>query len=193
VSSLSFLAGVSTRLRAIICSGLGADGSLGSAAQARSIPSGRFLDGAAQPSFRSTSYPPDRIDRAVKLRWRGAVANPIPANPRDGKSIRIVRVTIDVAYVSAHGLEQRLRPIAGETQDEAIEVGSRGISDAERIDAAVTWSELYGASPATDPPICLIYRDGETTIEELGPIYVASSPYRLHLDKNQGQTYDPVP
>lgn len=196
-----YLTAIAARVKAITCQGLGVDGSLGTAAQTRAIPvtgggpsnGPWFRDAVQHASLTDPEFPSAAFDRALKLRWMGSRPDQIPNNPRDGTVIRIVRLVIDIGYFHGKGLESFIHLIGGETASgDTTELGKRGLSDGERIEYALTWSELYQASPVTDPFIVNCYRDGETTSQTLGGgRYVASSPYKLTLQLDQSHSYDP--
>lgn len=188
-----FFDAVEARILAVVCSGRGADGSLGPDALARSIPSGRFRKPANDASVRDPAYPAAELDRAVSIEWLSVEDDPDAlSNERDTRQLRQARFNLLVGY--AAGIDAsayvHLASGTGETQAGAAAYPHRrALSDAERIRRALAWGPLV---QGTTPEIVQCVREGATALEpiDLGRV-LSITPYRVTLEVNMTTTFDP--
>lgn len=188
-----FFDAVEARVLAVVCSGRGADGSLGADAQARSITAGRFRKPANDASVRDPAYPAAELDRAVSVEWLSVEDDPDTlSNERDTKQLRQARFNLLVGYAAGIDASAFVHLASGTTETQAGAAAypyRRALSDAERIRRALAWGPLV---QGTTPEIVQCVRDGATTLEpiDLGRV-VAITPYRLTLEVDMTTTFDP--
>lgn len=157
------------RLKAILCRGRGADGSLGAEAQARAIAAGRLRYSAVPLSDIPVSG--NALDRALYIRgWnldRGG------AGPNVGfvdKREQLVNIETCVGYLQSPPLVNLVHLAAGETAAwNVTEPGIRAAEDARRIELALCFPVLLqGNLGEHDARIINITPQGPTRDERLG-------------------------
>ena len=180
------------RLLAIVCDARGADGSLGSDAQAKSIPVGRFRRAQDGSSLRDPSYPAGAFDRAVRVDWLSE-ADDGSNNPLDGPHFYAARVSVTHAILYGSALSAAVSTATGETAATvALQPQERALMDARRIRRALACPDLLRASGDTDPVPLACVREGETTLEDLGNgRMLAVSMYTLRWQSNNANADDP--
>jgi hypothetical protein len=188
-----FFNALEERIFAVVCGGRGASGALGPAAQARSIPAGRFRTSPDDASVRDPEYPAPALDRAVSIEWISVEDDPDSiTNEYDTRQLRQARFSLLVAYVVGPANAAFVRTIAGETAATAAAYPTRrALSDAERIRRALSWHGLV-AGDGLAPDVVQLHRDGPTTVESLSPgVMLSVTPYRATLEVDITQVFDP--
>lgn len=188
-----YLDEIEARMAAVLCDGRGADGTLGTDAQGRAIPAGRFRwtrDGVSQ---RDPAIPDAERDHALSFDWTSAADSPDDSNEIDGDAIRHVRLELLVAYVEGPALAQLAFPSPGTGETKAAAVANarkRALSDAERIRRALCFPSLFGGGTA--PEIIGCSREGASTIERLtSGVLLCATTYLLILAVPMGSDFDP--
>lgn len=189
----TLLATFVTRTDAILGQGRGADGSLGAGAQLRSIPAGVF-----RPTPNNAPLSDDRIgtesfDRAYRREVIDIGSGPYARNTLASSQLRQARIAFEVGYVYGQAADfVRLWPGTTESAPTAVwEARERALSDAERIDRALTFAGLYQES-GDDPAIVYIDRVGTTDLLDLGAgRLIARTVYTVTLQENVATNYQP--
>lgn len=159
-----------TRILAVI-QGRGNDGSLGTDALARAVPNAdQFRPTDASP--RQAAFPAQAYDRGLFLRWDGVGDHPFLDSRMADYGEREFSLVIEVGYIGtpAQSGMTHLLPSTSETAANAARYArERALSDAERIDRALTWYELTGGSlDANNQSIIEVTRElNKSPIEEL--------------------------
>ena len=175
------------RLTAIVVDGRGADGSLGAEAQARSIPAGRFRRASQNLPLRDPNYPGGAFDRAVRVDWL-AESDDTPNNPVNHPHFYVARVSVSHGVLYGPALAGATALASGESASVAVaDYQERALSDARRIRRALACNALI--RDAADTVSCPIgcFRDGETTLDDLGGgrLVVSSGlVFRYRLDNS---------
>lgn len=184
---------IKARLVSVVCGGRGADGSLGPDALRCSIPVGRFRKGLRNVPLRDAGYPKGGFDRATRWTWVDATDEDDPNNDVDGVSLQLVRVRLEVGYLTGAGDEAfvKLAGGTGETTAGALlDPEARSINDALRIRRALGWPEIVQGA-GIDPALYSCHRQGPTTLEDLGKgRALASTVYVVRLELNNATAYD---
>ena len=187
------LAGVTARVDAILSQGRGADGSLGTPAQVRSIPAGVFRPSPNNAPLTDERVGTESFDRAYRREELTIQDEPYANNTLSSSQLRVMRVALDVGYVYGQA-SAFIHTWPGSTESAATviwEARSRAISDAERIKRALCFQPLYqGASD--DPVIVCITREGATEFQDLGAgRLIARTVFSVTLELDVSQDYDP--
>lgn len=178
---------------AILAQGRGADGSLGSPAQDRSIPSGAFRASPRNAPLADPQVGTESFDRAYRVEELSIGDPPYAFNTLSSAQLRVLRLALDVGYVYGEASAFiHAWPSSKESAATVIwEARQRAISDAERIKRALTFRALY-QDASDDPIIVCITRDGDTQIMDLGAgRLVARTVYAVTLQLDVTQDYDP--
>ena len=187
----AYLDEIETRLGAVLFSGRGADGALGSDALARSIPEGRFRWSQDGVSQRDPAIPAAERDRALSIDWE-SISDSDDSNELDGEAIRWARFTLLVAYAEGPALEDYVH-VASVTETQATAVANarkRALSDAERIRRAICFPALFGGG--TSPTIIGCDREGASVVERLTEgVLLCATTYRLILAVPMATSFDP--
>lgn len=154
---------VQDRLRAVI-EGRGADGSLGSAAQARACTVDRYR--TTETTDPSTLDGP-ALDRACNVSLSTAgdlIPRNVHCNERQVRAVLEVRI----AYAAAPAQWELVHGEASnpDKQTAAADWGVRALDDAREIERALTWYELTGND--TTPVIEQVAPLGDATLNDLG-------------------------
>lgn len=184
---------VEDRLHAVLCSGRGSDGALGTDAQARAVPAGHFRRPQTDASVRDPQYPPEELDRAVSIEWLSIEDTNEVHNEYDSAAIRTVRCNVLVGYVAAPALSGLAHELGGETEAGAVaHWRRRALGDAERIKRALCFLGLAGGTLSDGVEWVGCTRDGATTLEDLGEgRALSSSPYVLTIAYTLTTAYTP--
>lgn len=183
----ALLDGFRTRALAILCSGRGADGSLGSVAQNRAIAANRFRPSPSNAPLESIGV--ESLDRAVRLAPLSIADTPGPNNELSSAQLRVVLVALDVGYVqgaTSAFVDTKGAEVAATVQYTARE---RAVSDAETIKRALTLPALYQDSN-DDPVLVDIRRDGASAITDLGDRIICRTVYAVTLQLNATTAYN---
>lgn len=157
---------VQNRFRAIV-QGLGADGSLGAAAQARACTVDRFRV-TEQPDPSAPDATAQALDRGTNVTLT-AVSDLIPRNVYcNERQVRAV-LEIRVGYAAAPSQWQLVHDEATDSdkQAAAADWGVRALDDARELERALTWYELTGLAPLS-PAIERVAPLGEVQLTDLG-------------------------
>ena len=161
-----YLSAVSDRINAVLSQGRGADGSLGTEAQTRSIAVGTFRAQADNAALDDPAFPAEAFDRGYVLRFITAVDDPTPNNPYQTPQFDRVQLVVTVGYAYSVGTSNVIDNVGTETQaGAALRPDQRAISDGRRIKRALEFSDLRGLD--TDPAMVEMTR-GTTTWQDLG-------------------------
>lgn len=185
---------IESRFAAVLEQARGQSG-LGTLAAARYIPTGRFRRAGNKAALDDAAYPVQEFDAAYDLTWLGLQdTGPDPANPLDGQTLRLARVTLRVGYVYGKGSTAFVDTAAGDTASAVVlqnTARQRALSDAERIYRAVAITDIFD-STTTDPQWQLMRREGATTVADLGGgRLLSSTTYVLLLTLDASSAYDP--
>ena len=191
-----FFSAPETRLLAVLCSGRGADGTLGTQATNRSIPSGRFVRGAAHAPLRDPGYDIASLDRAVQLAVRSDLEAPALDNPEADPGHAWVRVEVATGYVYGSGNTGFVHVAAGTAETAAWAVLNperRALADFRRQKRALECCDLVrdGTGETSLPPIIEAQLDGAGQWVDLGGgrgLWVAT--YRVIVEYNRSTVYD---
>jgi len=184
------LAGVVTRLDAILRGGRGADGSLGADAQARAIPADRYRKGIDGASLRDVAYPANAFDRAYSLEWGDLSYVEERGNEACSRILVRVRLDLLLGHLYGTGHATLIRTIGTEVAATvALQGRQRAIGDVARIRRAVCFGPLHGSD--TEPPIVSIEMAEGTSVEDLGDRLLTTVPLSVALSLSQTEAYTP--
>lgn len=189
----TLLATFVTRTDAILGQGRGADGSLGAGAQLRSIPAGVFRPTPNNAPLTDERIGSESIDRAYRREVMSIGSGPYARNTLASSQLRQARIAFDVGYIYGQATDfVRLWPGTTESASTSVwEARERALSDAERIERALTFAGLYQES-GDDPAIVYIMRDGDTNLLDLGAgRLIARTVYVVTLQENVATNYQP--
>lgn len=183
----ALLDGFRTRVLAIVCNGRGADGTLGSQAQNRSIAANRYRPSANNAPLESLGT--ESFDRAVRVAPVSIGDTPFINNELSSAQLRVTSVMLDVGYVQ--GTTPAFVDAKGGESAATVQYTARerAISDAEMIKRALTFPELYQAA-GDDPEIVEIHRDGRSEVVEMGDRIICRTVYSVTLQLNATTTYN---
>ena len=162
---------VETRLDAILLTGRGSDGSLGTDAQAVAIPSGKYRRRARPTSLRDRAYPPEEYDRTLDYVWSASEDEPEPSNEYQSPQLRRYRLDLQVGYLWGESWITyiRHRSATGETQAHAATYPyARQANDAEELRLALAFPGLFQVA-GDSPFIVGITPAGPRTYTDVGP------------------------
>lgn len=181
-----------TRIEAIVSGGRGADGSLGTLAQQRSIPADRFRKALENVDLRDPAYPSAQMDRAYRLDLLSVTDTPLANNAYSDTWLRDVSLQVIVGYVHGDGNVAWPKLLTNETAATAVRYSAdRAFSDAERIRRALDCQELFsGTVSAVGLVTCT--RSGASVLEQLpdGRL-LAATIYSVTIQLDATQNYDP--
>lgn len=155
---------VQALLRSIV-EGLGADGSLGVAAQARAVPVDRFRT-TEVPDPSTYEMDGSAVDRATNVSLRDP-ADLIPRNVYCNERQVVAVLEVRVAYVAAPSLSGLVHDEA-DPDEAAADWAIRALDDARTLERALTWYELTSPSPAITPVIEQVKPLGPAQTTDLG-------------------------
>lgn len=181
------------RTDAILAQGRGADGSLGAGAQLRSIPSGVFRPTPNNAPLTDDRLGSESVDRAYRREVMDIGSGPYARNTLASSQLRLARIAFEVGYVYGQASAfVRVWPGTTESASTSVwEARERAISDAERIERAMTFAGLYQES-GDDPMIVYLMRDGTTDLLDLGAgRLIARTVYVVTLEENVSTNYQP--
>lgn len=181
------------RLYDIMVNGRGANGSLGSDAQAKSIPVGRFRQARMNAPLRDTTYPSVDFDRAVFVEWLADADDPTINNPIDNPQHRVARVAICNAVTYGNAVTDFL--VLSGTESAATVIDQprqRALNDSARLQRALGNPDLLRGGTVLDPVPLACVREGGTTIEDMGGgRMLATTVYALRYQMDNATAYDP--
>lgn len=181
------------RLYDIMVNGRGANGSLGSDAQAKSIPVGRFRQARMNAPLRDTTYPSVDFDRAVFVEWLADADDPTINNPVDNPQHRVARVAICNAVTYGNAVTDFL--VLSGTESAATVIDQprqRALNDSARLQRALGNPDLLRGGTVLDPVPLACVREGGTTIEDMGGgRMLATTVYALRYQMDNATAYDP--
>jgi len=183
----ALLDGFRTRALAIVCSGRGVDGSLGSVAQNRAIAANRFRPSPSNAPLDAIGV--ESLDRGVRIAPLSIADTPFANNEFSSAQLRVLSVAIDVGYVQ--GATPAFVDTKGAESASSVQYTARerAISDAETIKRALTLPALYQDS-GDDPIIVEIHRDGASVISDLGDRVICRTVYSVTLQLNATTAYN---
>lgn len=153
---------VQDRLRDIV-TGLGIDGSLGAAAQARAIPVEHFRP-TENPDPSTNDAP--ALDRAVNVSL-GALAERVPRNVYCNEVQWTATLELRVSYAAAPAQWQLVHDEADEAakREASADWAVRAMDDVRTLDRALTWFEFWAG---VAPTIEQVLPRGEAITTDLG-------------------------
>lgn len=183
----ALLDGFRTRALAIVCSGRGVDGSLGSVAQSRAIAANRFRPSPSNGPLESVGM--ESLDRGVRIAPLSIGDAPFANNELSSAQLRVLLVALDVGYVQ--GTTPAFVDTKGAESAATVQYTARerAISDAETIKRALTLPALYQDS-GDDPVIVEIHRDGASVITDLGDRVICRTIYSVTLQLTATTAYN---
>ena len=141
---------VDTRLNAILQDGRGANGALGSEAQARSIPAGSFRRATDNAPLSDPQFPAEAFDCGYVLRFDASTDDPAPNNPYASPQIERSTLSVVVGYAQSAGMVGFVHTRGSEVAATCVaRAPQRALSDAMRIKRAIEFGPLRGVD--TDP------------------------------------------
>lgn len=188
-----YLDDVFDRIHAVLCEGRGADGSLGTTAQERSIAAGQFRRPSSDASLRDPQYPGGDFDTAVCIQWDGSKDEPGISNEMDPSALTTERCTILVGYLYGTALSGMIRARGSESSSTvALNWRRRAGGDARRIKQALCWHDLTSGTLGNGVSIVAVRRQGESTLEDLGEGRALSvTTYEITLSTPRGSSLNP--
>ena len=111
-----YLSAVEARLDAILASGRGVNGALGSAAQARAITAGTFRRQSDNAALDDPSFPAEAFDRGYTLRFTAAAPDPATNNPFQTPQFSRITLVVTVGYLYSAALPAFVDAQGTETQ-----------------------------------------------------------------------------
>ena len=99
-----YLSAVEARLDAILASGRGVNGALGSAAQARAIAAGTFRRQSDNAALDDPSFPAEAFDRGYTLRFTAAAPDPATNTPFQTPQFSRITLVVTVGYIYSAAL-----------------------------------------------------------------------------------------
>lgn len=189
-----YLDDVVDRIHAVLCQGRGADGALGTDAQARSIAAGQFRRPSNDLTLRDPQYPGGDFDTAACILWDSSQDEPDVDNELDPNALTTERFTLLVGYLYGAGLEGLMRTRGSESAaTAAANWRRRAIGDARRIKQALCFTGLSGGALSSGVSIVGMQREGATTLEELPDAgrAISVTVYQAKLLTPRGSSYNP--
>jgi hypothetical protein len=152
-----YLSAIEARLDAILASGRGTDGSLGTEAQARAIAAGTFRRQSDNAALDDPGFPAEAFDRGYTLRFTAAAPDPATNNPYQSPQFSRLTLVVTVGYLYSAALPALVDAQGSETQAAAVfRADRRALSDGWRIERALVFPALRGLD--TDPVMVVCSR-----------------------------------
>lgn len=180
------------RFVAILESARGADGSLGSGAQARAIAAGAFRrvpDGAPLDDPACTR---ELADRGYEVHYDGWADDPSPANPLDGSQVVRLPILLKIGWAYGRDGAAFAATAGAETKTaDVLATRSRAVAESWRAVRAVTFPDLVKSS-STPVAILTCQAAGPTTLQDTGRGYLMSvSPLEVWLSIDTTAAHTP--
>ena len=181
---------VEARINAILQSGRGADGSLGSEVTSRAIPAGTFRQVADNAPLTDPSFPAEAFDRGYVLRFDAAEDDPTPNNPYQSVQFQRTVLSVMVGYVQTTALAGIVDAVGSEVAaTEVTRADRRALSDSMRIKRALEFGPLRGAD--TDPVMVEVTRLDATNTDLGNGRLVCTTRLRLVIQYDATTAYGP--
>lgn len=181
---------VETRIDAILKGGRGADGALGTDAQARSIAADVFRRSAEGASLRDVAYPLNNFDRTYALEWGGQGPSEARFNMAHDRALVRIQLNLLLGHVAGRGHSEFVRTVGGETKATAVlRPRLRANGDVHRLRRALCFGDLY--SGGTEPPIANIEQTEATSVEDLGDRLLTTIPFVVVINASNSLSYTP--
>lgn len=186
------LSTIDARVVEILESARGADGALGTGAQARSLAAGQFRRSAEAVPLTDAAYPRERADRAYDLAYQSWRDDPLPANPLDGAQVVRIAVDLRIGWVYGSATPAMAVAVSSETTTaDVLAVRRRALSEAWRVVRALTFPDLVKDSGS---PVAILtcQAAGPTTLDDPGRGYLLSvSPLEFWLEATTSAAFAP--
>lgn len=156
------------RVRAILFDARGADGALGTDAQAMSIPDGRYRAEHDQCPLTDPSYESEYFDGAVRLEWGAATrAEEGGSNPLDNVQLWESKLLVHLGVAGSQAMAPWVFPLT-DGASATLRPYPRGMGKCRRITDALECPDLVRDGTEVDPVPIGITAEGDTAATNLG-------------------------